>query len=117
MSTEHRAADRRATDHPAVDLRPVHRPRVRHIVRDAHLRLPERLTEVLAEILAESLPERLPEHLPERLVEILAESLPVRLREHPRNANLGYRDRRHRDRPYRPALNDTENNDVIRRAC
>ena len=85
VSTEHRAVDRRATDHPTVDLRLVHRPRVPHIVRDAHPRLPERL--------------------------------PERLREHHRNANLGYRERRHRDQLYRPVLNDKENNDVIRRLC
>ena len=101
VSTEHRAVDRRATDHLTVDLRLVQRPRVRHIVRDAHPRLLERL----------------PERLPERLAESLAESLPERLREHLRNANLGYRKRRLRDRLYRPVLNDKENNDVIRRLC
>ena len=109
VSTEHRAVDRRATDHLTVDLRLVQRPRVRHIVRDAHPRLLERLPERLH--------ERLPERLPERLAESLAESLPERLREHLRNANLGYRKRRLRDRLYRPVLNDKENNDVIRRLC
>ena len=69
VSTEHRAVDRRATDHSTVDFRLVHRPRVPHIVRDAHPRLPERLLE----------------HRPERLTE----RLPERLREHLRNANLG----------------------------
>ena len=97
VSTEHRAVDRRATDHSTVDFRLVHRPRVPHIVRDAHPRLPDRL----------------PEHRPERL----AERLPERLRKHLRNANLGYRERRHRDRLYRPVLNDKENNDSIRRLC
>ena len=81
VSADHRAVDRRATDHPTVDLRLVHRPRIRHIVRDAHPRLPERLREYL------------------------------------RNANLGYRERRHRDQLYRPVLNDKENNDIIRRLC